>query len=304
MLEVRNITKRYGIKLALDNVSAKFEPGKIHGILGPNGAGKTTLIRIINQIITPDDGGVYLNNRLITREQLSSFGYLPEERGMYPNMTVSDFLLFMGSLRGLHKNESKAALDYWMEKFDIQEWRGKRIEELSKGMAQKVQFISTVFHNPDLLILDEPFSGFDPGNVKLMRGILREMKEEGKTILLSTHNMNSVEELCDHVVLIDKSKKVLEGTVQEVKGYHSEKLYAVQFSGNMIAFATALWTGFDLVDKKIIGENRYIARVRMVGDSNFRSLLETLVPKIDIEGAWEELPSMEEVFIRETTVTH
>jgi len=304
MLEVRNITKRYGIKLALDNVSAKFEPGKIHGILGPNGAGKTTLIRIINQIITPDDGGVYLNNRLMTREQLSSLGYLPEERGMYPNMTVSDFLLFMGSLRGLHKNESKAALDYWMEKFAIQEWRGKRIEELSKGMAQKVQFISTVFHNPDLLILDEPFSGFDPGNVKLMRGILREMKEEGKTILLSTHNMNSVEELCDHVVLIDKSKKILEGTVQEVKGYHSEKLYAVQFSGNMIAFATALWTGFDLVDKKIIGENRYIARVRMVGDSNFRSLLETLVPKIDIEGAWEELPSMEEVFIRETTVTH
>lgn len=304
MLEVRNITKRYGIKLALDNVSAKFEPGKIHGILGPNGAGKTTLIRIINQIITPDDGGVYLNNRLMTREQLSSLGYLPEERGMYPNMTVSDFLLFMGSLRGLHKNETKVALDYWMEKFDIQEWRGKRIEELSKGMAQKVQFISTVFHNPDLLILDEPFSGFDPGNVKLMRGILREMKEEGKTILLSTHNMNSVEELCDHVVLIDKSKKVLEGTVQEVKGYHSEKLYAVQFSGNMIAFATALWTGFDLVDKKIIGENRYIARVRMVGDSNFRSLLETLVPKIDIEGAWEELPSMEEVFIRETTVTH
>ncbi|GAA0875815.1 ABC transporter ATP-binding protein [Wandonia haliotis] len=304
MLEVRNITKRYGIKLALDNVSAKFEPGKIHGILGPNGAGKTTLIRIINQIITPDDGGVYLNNRLMPREQLSSLGYLPEERGMYPNMTVSDFLLFMGSLRGLHKNESKAALDYWMEKFDIQEWRGKRIEELSKGMAQKVQFISTVFHNPDLLILDEPFSGFDPGNVKLMRGILREMKEEGKTILLSTHNMNSVEELCDHVVLIDKSKKVLEGTVQEVKGHHSEKLYAVQFSGNMIAFATALWTGFDLVDKKIIGENRYIARVRMVGDSNFRSLLETLVPKIDIEGAWEELPSMEEVFIRETTVTH
>src|SRR5690606_30851490 len=302
MLEVRNITKRYGIKLALDNVSAKFEPGKIHGILGPNGAGKTTLIRIINQIITPDDGGVYLNNRLMTREQLSSLGYLPEERGMYPNMTVSDFLLFMGSLRGLHKNESKAALDYWMEKFAIQEWRGKRIEELSKGMAQKVQFISTVFHNPDLLILDEPFSGFDPGNVKLMRGILREMKEEGKTILLSTHNMNSVEELCDHVVLIDKSKKILEGTVQEVKGYHSEKLYAVQFSGNMIAFATALWTGFDLVDKKIIGENRYIARVRMVGDSNFRSLLETLVPKIDIEGAWEELPSMEEVFIRETTV--
>lgn len=304
MLEVRNITKRYGIKLALDNVSAKFEPGKIHGILGPNGAGKTTLIRIINQIIIPDDGGVYLNNRLMTREQLSSLGYLPEERGMYPNMTVSDFLLFMGTLRGLRKKESKAALDHWMEKFGIHEWRGKRIEELSKGMAQKVQFISTVFHNPDLLILDEPFSGFDPGNVKLIRGILREMKEEGKTILLSTHNMSSVEELCDHVVLLDKSKKILEGTVQEVRGHHSEKLYAVQFSGNMIAFATALWTGFDLVDKKIIGENRYIARVRMVGDSNFKSLLETLVPKIDIEGAWEELPSMEEVFIRETTVTH
>ena len=304
MLEVRNIIKRFDAKLALDNVSIKFESGKIHGILGPNGAGKTTLIRIINQIFPPNEGGVYWNGKLINRKFLQHVGYLPEERGMYSNMEVGAYLIFLGKLRGLEKEELHTNLNYWLDKFGIQDWKHKRIEELSKGMAQKIQFIAAVFHNPDLIILDEPFSGFDPVNVKLIRGVLRDFKEDGKTILLSTHNMNSVEELCDNVVLIHQSKKILEGTVEKVKTNTGERVYAVQFTGNMIAFVTALWAGFELIDKKIIGDNKYIARVKLLGDNDFKSLLNTLIPSIDIEGAWEELPTMEDVFIRETTVTH
>lgn len=303
MLEVRNIVKRFGVKVALDNFSFTFEPGKITGILGPNGAGKTTLIRIINQISIPDEGDVYWNGSPINRKLLKQIGYLPEERGMYGNMTVAKYLSFLGELRGLDKQEIERQKEFWFTRFSIHDWSDKRIEELSKGMAQKVQFIATVFHNPDIIILDEPFTGFDPGNVKLIRGVLNELKEHGKTILLSTHNMNSVEELCDYVVLINNSKKIVEGTVRKLKSLKAERVYAVQFSGNMIAFATALWAGFDLIDKKNIGDNRFIARVRMVGDNDFKNLLETLMPTIDIEGAWEELPSMEDVFINETTVT-
>lgn len=304
MLEVRNIVKRFGVKVALDNFSFRFESGKITGILGPNGAGKTTLIRIINQISEPDQGSVYWNNTPVSRKLLSQIGYLPEERGMYSNMTVEDYLSFLGELRGLDKQDIVRQKDYWFTKFSIQDWATKRIEELSKGMAQKIQFIATVFHNPEIIILDEPFTGFDPSNVKLIRGVLLELKEQGRTILLSTHNMNSVEELCDYVVLLNNSKKILEGTVRDIKTKQSERIYAVQFSGNMIAFATALWTGFDLIDKKTIGDNRFIARVRMVGENNFKDLLQTLMPSIEIEGAWEELPSMEDIFINKTTSTH
>lgn len=301
MLEVRNIVKRFGNKLALNNISVKFESGKIHGILGPNGAGKTTLIRIINQIFPPNDGGVYWKGQLATRKLLKSIGYLPEERGMYGNMEVHAYLKFLGKLRGMDKEEINSRLNYWLDKFEIQDWKNKRIEELSKGMAQKIQFIATVFHNPEIIILDEPFSGFDPVNVKLIRGVLREFREEGKTILLSTHNMNSVEELCDRVVLINKSEKILEGSVKEIKSNKEERMYAVQFRGNVISFATALWVGFEFIDKKILGDDHYIARVKMLGDSDFKSLLQTLIPSIEIEGAWEELPSMEDIFIRETT---
>jgi len=213
MLKIQNVSKRFDKKIVLDDVSTQFDAGKIHGILGPNGAGKTTLIRIINQIVEADKGGVYWNDTLIDRNFLKNVGYLPEERGLYVNMTVKNHLEFIGKLKGMSKEKIQHQIDFWLEKFQIEDWKNKRIEELSKGMAQKIQFIVSVFHNPSVLILDEPFSGFDPSNVVLIRKELRELKSEGKTILLSTHNMNSVEELCDKVVLIHQSKKVLEGTV-------------------------------------------------------------------------------------------
>lgn len=301
MLEVKEISKRYGKKLALNNVSVQFMAGKINGLLGPNGAGKTTLIRIINQIIEPDKGGVYWNEKLSTPLFLEKVGYLPEERGMYTNMTVSDYLTFLGKLRGMDKFRIQQELTYWFDKFGIVDWRNKRIEELSKGMAQKVQFIATIFHDPELIIFDEPFSGFDPVNVRLIRQEMRELKEKGKTILLSTHNMASVEELCDRAVLIHQGEVVKEGSIHALRNSGESKVYAIQFSGNMIAFATALWAGFDLIDKKILDEHRFVVRVRLLGENTFKDLLHTLMPHIEIEGAWEEIPGMEDVFISATT---
>jgi ABC-2 type transport system ATP-binding protein len=303
MLEVKEISKRYGKKLALNNVSAQFMAGKINGLLGPNGAGKTTLIRIINQIIEPDKGGVYWNEKLCTPLFLEKVGYLPEERGMYTNMTVAHYLTFLGKLRGMDKFRIQQELSFWFEKFDIGDWRDKRIEELSKGMAQKIQFIATIFHDPELIIFDEPFSGFDPVNVRLIRREMRELKDKGKTILLSTHNMASVEELCDRAVLIHQGEVVKEGTIAALRNSGDTKVYAIQFTGNMIAFATALWAGFDLIDKKILDEHRFIVRVRLLGENTFKDLLHTLMPHIEIEGAWEEIPGMEDVFISATTET-
>jgi ABC-2 type transport system ATP-binding protein len=189
--------------------------------------------------------------------------------------------------------------NYWVDKFEIGDWRKKRIEELSKGMAQKIQFICTVLHQPQLLILDEPFSGFDPINVELIQQELKEMKAQGKTIMLSSHNMKSVEEICDRVALIHQSKKILEGRVSQIRESRKDGNFAVRFSGSMIAFVNALWTGFELVDKEILGDNRFVAYVKMRGENNFQVLLQVLLGQIQIEAAWEVLPSMQEVFIQE-----
>jgi ABC-2 type transport system ATP-binding protein len=275
-----------------------LKQGEIVGLLGPNGAGKTTLIRIINRIIEPDSGTIRFKGDLMQQKHLAFIGYLPEERGLYKNMTVEAHAHFLGALRGMTKKDVNTALDYWLDKFDCQSWRKKRIEELSKGMAQKVQFICTVLHEPDLLILDEPFSGFDPVNVELIKQELVEMKAKGKTILISTHNMRSVEEICDRVILINQSKKILEGRVSQLQESLKTGEYAVKFRGTMIAFVNALWTGFELIDKEILGDDRYIARVKMRGDSSFEDLLKVLIGQVKIEAAWEVLPSMHEVFIQ------
>lgn len=297
MLEVQNISKSFFRKVALDDVSLNVKPGEIFGLLGPNGAGKTTLIRIINRIIEPDKGHVRINGDLMTQQHLSMIGYLPEERGLYRTMTVEDHALFLGQLRGLTKKDVKTQLDFWLDKFSINDWRKKRIEELSKGMAQKVQFVCTVLHEPKILILDEPLSGFDPVNVELIKQELIEMRAKGKTIILSTHNMKSVEEICDRAALIDRSKKILEGRISEIQEARKTGEYAVKFRGSMIAFVNALWTGFELVDKEILGDDRFIARVKMRGDNNFEDLLRTLLGQVKIEAAWEVLPSMQDVFI-------
>lgn len=301
MLEIHEITKRYQRKLALDEVSLTLRQGELFGLLGPNGAGKTTLIRIINQIVEADSGTIRFKGDLLQQKHLASIGYLPEERGLYKNMTVEAHAYFLGALRGLSKKDCERALNYWLDRFDIQNWRKKRIEELSKGMAQKVQFICTVLHEPDLLILDEPFSGFDPVNVELIKQELLEMKARGKTILISSHNMRSVEEICDRVALIHQSKKVLEGRVSVLQEERKTGEYAVKFRGTMIAFVNALWTGFELIDKEILGDDRFIAKVKMRGDNNFEDLLKVLMGQVRIEAAWEVLPSMQDIFIQEVT---
>jgi ABC-2 type transport system ATP-binding protein len=299
MLKLEAISKSFYQKLALDEISLNLEEGEIFGLLGPNGAGKTTLIRIINRIVEQDKGVVRFKNELMNDKHLAQIGYLPEERGLYRTMTVYDHALFLGRLRGMSKNDVNTNFNYWVDKFEIGDWRKKRIEELSKGMAQKVQFICTILHQPQLLILDEPFSGFDPINVELIQQELIEMKAQGKTIMLSSHNMKSVEEICDRVALIHQSKKILEGRVSQIRESRKDGKFAVRFSGSMIAFVTALWTGFELVDKEILGDNRFVAYIKMRGENNFQDLLQVLLGQIQIEAAWEVLPSMQEVFIQE-----
>ena len=301
MLLLQQVTKRFDRKMAVDEVSLTLDQGEIVGLLGPNGAGKTTLIRMINQIIHPDKGTIRFKGEIMTQEHLKHVGYLPEERGLYKNMTVEAHALFLGALRGMSKKEALKSLDYWLEKFDCLNWRNKRIESLSKGMAQKVQFICTVLHDPDLLILDEPFSGFDPLNVELIQTELLAMKKRGKTILISTHNMKSVEEICDRVVLIHQSKKILEGNVNHLQEARKTGLFGLKFSGSMIGFVNALWTGFELVEKEEIGDNRFVVKVRLRGDNTFEDFLKISLKEVKIEAAWEVLPSMQDVFIQEVT---
>lgn len=297
MLEIQHLSKTFHRKIALDDVSFSVQKGEIFGLLGPNGAGKTTLIRIINRIIQADSGHVRIDGALMKQSHLAQIGYLPEERGLYRTMTVENHMLFLGKLRGLSQHEAQQQLTYWLDKFEIANWRKRRIEELSKGMAQKVQFICTVLHDPQLLILDEPLSGFDPVNVELIKQELIEMKATGKTIILSTHNMKSVDEICDSAVLIDHAKKIMEGRITTIQEERKSGEYAVKFRGNMIAFVNALWTSFELIDKEILGDNRFIARVKMRGENTFEDLLRVLLGQVTIEAAWEVLPSMQDVFI-------
>ncbi len=297
MLEVKNINKSFYRNAALTDVSLHVNKGEILGLLGPNGAGKTTLIRIINRIVQQDSGSVRFDGNLMTEKDLQHIGYLPEERGLYKNMTVEAHAIFLARLRGLSKKDAKIKIEYWFDRFGINDWRKKRIEELSKGMAQKVQFICTVLHEPKLLILDEPFSGFDPINVELIKQELIEMKATGKTIILSSHNMKSVEEICDRVVLIHQSKKVAEGKLSELQEERKLGLYAVRFRGSMIAFVNALWTGFEVVDKQILGDDRFEVSLKMRGENSFDDLLNVLIGQVKMEAAWEVLPSMQDVFI-------
>jgi ABC-2 type transport system ATP-binding protein len=297
MLDIQHISKSFNRNFALDDVSLHVQKGEVLGLLGPNGAGKTTLLRIVNQIIKPDNGNITFLGEPLAPKHLSYIGYLPEERGLYRSMTVADHVIFLGRLRGMTKQDVRSQLNYWLQKFEIEDWGNKRIEELSKGMAQKVQFICSVIHQPQLLILDEPMSGFDPVNVELMKRELREMKSAGKTILVSTHDMKSVEEICDRAVLIHQSRKIAEGKIVDLQESRKKGLYAVKFKGNMIAFVNALWTGFELIDQEALDDNRFIVHVKMRGESTFQDLLKVILGQVTIEAAWEVLPSMQDVFI-------
>ena len=297
MLEINNLCKSFQRKIALDNISLSVGKGEIYGLLGPNGAGKTTLIRIINQILEADLGTIRMNGQLMTQSHLVNIGYLPEERGLYKNMQVEEQLIFLAQLRGLTKKEAQRNVSHWLSKFGIQDWRSKRVESLSKGMAQKVQFIAALVHDPQLLVLDEPLSGFDPVNVELILSEMKELKESGKTIILSTHNMQSVDEICDRASLIHEAKKLAEDTVWNLREQHNQGEYTVRFKGNMIGFVNALWTDFELLGHEEIGENRFLAKLKMRGTSQMNDLINSLVGKVEIELIEKKLPSMQEVFI-------
>lgn len=296
LLEVQNIVKKFANHLALDDISINVPNGKIFGLLGPNGAGKTTLIRIINQITGPDSGIVLFAGEQLNPNHIADIGYLPEERGLYKKMKVGEQALYLAQLKGMTKYEAKTKLEYWFKKFEIEGWWNKKVEELSKGMQQKIQFIITVLHEPKLLILDEPFSGFDPINTNLIKKEILELKEKGATIIFSTHNMSSVEEICDHIALINQSKKILDGPINDVRGAYSSNLFEIQFKGNMIAFTNALWTGYELIEQREeAGINK--VKIKRITKQSTNDLLGAIIPHVEVISINEIIPSMNDIFI-------
>ncbi len=296
-LEARNIIKQYASHRALSDVSIQVPKGKIYGLLGPNGAGKTTLIRIINRITAPDSGEVFLNGRASLPSDIYNIGYLPEERGLYKKMKVKEHALFLAELKGLKKHEANRRIDEWFEKFNITSWKDKKVEELSKGMQQKIQFITTVIHDPELLILDEPFSGFDPVNAELLKKEILELKEKGKTIILSTHNMESVEALCDEITLINKSQVVLQGNVKEIRNKYKKHVFTVTVSGNDFELPSELF----LLESKESNFETTKVRIKKSGQSTNSEILREITNKYEILSFEEELPSMNEIFIQTVT---
>ncbi len=296
ILEVKNIHKNYANHVALRDVSLVVEPKKIFGLLGPNGAGKTSLIRIINQITGPDSGEVLFNGERLAPKHVDFIGYLPEERGLYKKMSVGEQVMYLAQLKGLKKDDAKIKLQNWFKKFEIENWWDKKIEELSKGMQQKVQFIVTVLHEPKLLILDEPFSGFDPINAQLIKNEILELRDKGATIIFSTHNMGSVEELCDHIALINKSEKLLDGSVKEIRKNYKSNIYHITFKGNLMGFTNALWAGAELLDKKS-DDDVHSVTVKLLRQNKPNDLLQAVLNHAEILSFQEVVPSMNDIFI-------
>lgn len=297
LLHVKRVYKSYADHKALHNLSLHVKEQSIFGLLGPNGAGKTTLIRIINQITGPDKGEIIFAKEKLAPKHIAQIGYLPEERGLYKKMKVGEQAIYLAQLKGMDKGEAKYKLKQWFEKFEIDNWWDKKIEELSKGMAQKVQFITTVLHEPKLLILDEPFSGFDPINTNLIKKEILELRDKGSTIIFSTHNMESVEEICDDIALINKSKKILDGNVTEIKEAFKSNVFEIVFVGNMIAFSNALWTAFELLESKNVNGRMHV-KVRANKPSDMNELIKTIVQDVQIISVNEITPSMNDIFIQ------
>ncbi len=296
ILEVKNIHKNYANHVALRDVSLVVEPQKIFGLLGPNGAGKTSLIGIINQITGPDRGEVLFNGEHLTPKHVDFIGYLPEERGLYKKMSVGEQVMYLAQLKGLKKADAKAKLLQWFKKFEIENWWDKKVEELSKGMQQKVQFIVTVLHEPKLLILDEPFSGFDPINAQLIKNEILELRDKGATIIFSTHNMGSVEELCDNIALINKAEKLLDGSVKDIRKQYKSNTYHISFKGNLMGFTNALWAGAELLDKKS-DDDVHSVTVKLLRQNKPNDLLQAVLSTAEILSFQEIVPSMNDIFI-------
>ena len=294
LFEAKNITKKFGSFTALDNVSISVPEKCIYGLLGPNGAGKTTLIRIINQITGPDTGELFMNGRKLVPEDVSIIGYLPEERGLYKKMKVGEQALYFAQLKGLAKAEAMGRLKHWFKKLDIVDWWGKKVEELSKGMQQKVQFITTVLHEPKLIIFDEPFTGFDPVNANIIKNEILYLREKGATIIFSTHNMGSVEELCDNITLINKSKTILEGSVEEIRSQWAASEYEIVFDGE-VRFEG---NGYFKVLNNQLENNRSTIRIKTDGKTDTNEILSAVIKSGRIISFNPSLPSMNEIFIR------
>lgn len=299
LIECKNVCKNFGTKVALDNVSLDVPEGKIYGLLGPNGAGKTTMIRIINRITIPNSGEVLFNGRPITQRDVEKIGYLPEERGLYRKMEVGDQAMYLAQLKGMSEKDARAELKKWFVKFGIQDWWKKKVEELSKGMAQKVQFITTVVHKPSLMILDEPFSGFDPVNAELIRKEILEMKEQGATIILSTHNMESVEELCDNIALINKSHLVLSGGVDEIRRQYGNNHVELIYSGeNALAPVEGLFSVISDDDDN----GRHTAVLSLDHEGLGNEVLTAVIGQGLLVNSFKELlPRMNDIFIKLVT---
>lgn len=295
-VECRDIVKKFGEYTALNHVSITVPKGTVFGLLGPNGAGKTTLIRIMNQITVPDSGTVFFNGRPLEPDDVYRIGYLPEERGLYKKMKVGEQAVYLARLKGLSRTQAVTELKKWFVKFGIEAWWNKKVDELSKGMAQKVQFITTVLHRPELLILDEPFSGFDPINVQLIRNEILRMKDEGTTIILSTHNMASVEELCDNIALINKSNLIVTGNVDHIRREHGSNQVEVIYRAD-----ESLVAGTDVL--KLVSDGEYKENRRVVfdvekGTPSGKILSEIVDMGIDVISYRELIPSMNDIFIK------
>ena len=289
ILEIKHVIKEYENKKALDSISLNVNEGRIFGLLGPNGAGKTTLIRIINQITAPDKGEILFSGERFKREHIQNIGYLPEERGLYKSMKVGEQCLYLAQLKGLSKNEAKQKIHHWFKKLDMLDWLNKKVEELSKGMAQKVQFVSTVLHHPKLIILDEPFTGFDPINSEIIKNEIIALKESGSTIILSTHRMESVEELCDDIALINSGQCILKGSVNEIKNNFKEHIFEVQFEGT-------IQNEIQHFDTLVIESGYGIFKAK--NKENTHTLIKQVVEQVNVTSFNEKLPTINDVFIQ------
>lgn len=296
--EALNIEKKYGDFMALDDVSIHVPEGSLYGLLGPNGAGKTTLIRIINRITAPDSGEVFFQGTKLQRTDLKYIGYLPEERGLYKKMRVGEQALYLARLKGMSKSDALSGLKKWFDKFEMTHWWNKKIEELSKGMAQKVQFIITVLHEPKLLIFDEPFSGFDPVNANMLKKEVLELRKKGTTIIFSTHDMGSVEELCDHISLIDHAQTILEGKVDVLRRQFKENLFELEFSGDIEKLESSLNGNYEIAQMNRYDSGNNSVLIKLVNPEEGNTLLKKVIDKVQILGFNEVLPTMNEVFIK------
>lgn len=300
IIEINGVNKSYNGHKALNNINLKIQKGSIFGLLGPNGAGKTTLIRILNQILEADSGKVKISGELLNHNHIFSIGYLPEERGLYRKMKVGEQALYLAQLKGLNKKEAKDKLSHWFEKFEISAWWNKKIEDLSKGMAQKVQFITTILHEPKLLILDEPFSGLDPANRELIKEEILNLQKNETSIILSTHNMNSVEEICSEAAIINRSNLILNGKISDLKDKFQGKEWLIKYEGNQMSFTNAIWGGWKMINHSSLNQKIHLAEIELESNLSINQFIKGIIDHVGIIEVNRKTPTMNDIFIKAT----